>query len=80
MADKLISILIISVMKAKLDPFQYVNQQRLSIQYCLERFIDRILEALDKLSKGDEYAVLATLVDWKQPCHANVKYLWWNPS
>ena len=65
-AEKLISRLIISDMKAKLDPSQYANHPGLSIQHYLIRLIDRILEALDKNSKGDKCAVLATLVDWKQ--------------
>ena len=65
-AEKLISKMIISDMKAKLDPTQYANQKGLSIQHYLVKFIDRILEALDKNSKSQTCAVLATLVDWKQ--------------
>ena len=65
-AEKLISKLIISDMKEKLDPSQYANQPGLSIQHYLIKMIDRILGALDTNSKGDKCAVLATLVDWKQ--------------
>ena len=65
-AEKLISKLIISDMKEKLDPSQYANQPGLSIQHYLIKMIDRVLGALDTNSKGDKCAVLATLVDWKQ--------------
>ena len=65
-AEKLLSKMIISDMKAKLDPTQYANQKGLSIQHYLIKFIDRILEALDKNSKSETCAVLATQVDWKQ--------------
>ena len=53
-------------MKDKLDPSQYANQPGLSIQHYLVKFIDRILESLDKTSKKESCAILATLVDWKQ--------------
>ena len=56
----------ISDMKEKLDPAQYANQKGLSIQHYLVKFIDRVLKAVDKNSKKDVCAVLATLVDWKQ--------------
>ena len=65
-AEKMISKLIISDMKTKLDPTQYANQKGLSIQHYLIKFIDRILLALDSNSKKKTCAVLATLVDWKQ--------------
>ena len=65
-AEKLLSKLIISDMKAKLDPTQYANQKGLSIQHYLIKLIDRILVALDSNSKSQTCAVLATLVDWKQ--------------
>ena len=62
-AEKLISKLMISDMKLKMDPSQYANQKGLSINHYLFKFIDRIMEALDT---GESCAVLATLVDWKQ--------------
>ena len=72
-AEKLVSRLIISDMKSSLDPSQYANQPGLSIQHYLIKFVDKILAALDKNSKGESCAVLATLVDWKQAfprqCH-----------
>ena len=65
-AEKLVSELIISDMREKLDPSQYANQKGLSIQHYLIRFIDRILSTLDKSFKRETCSVLATLVDLKQ--------------
>ena len=65
-AEKLVSRLIISDMKGNMDPSQFANQKGLSIQHYLIKFIDRILQALDKNSRTESCAVLATLVDWKQ--------------
>ena len=56
----------ISDMKEHIDPSQFANQKGLSIQHYLIKFLDRILEALDKNSKRESCAVLATFVDWKQ--------------
>ena len=64
--EKLISRMILSDMKGSMDPSQFANQKGLSIQHYLIKFIDRILQALDKNSKSESCAVLATLVDWKQ--------------
>ena len=61
--EKLITRLIISDMKENMDPSQFANQKGQSIQHYLIQFIDRILVALDKNSKTESCAVLATLVD-----------------
>ena len=53
-------------MKMKLDPSQYANQKGLSINHYLIKLIDKILQSVDKNSKNEAVAVLATLVDWKQ--------------
>ena len=58
--------MMISDMKINLDPAQYANQKGLSIQHYLVKMIDRILKAVDRGSKSESVAVLATLVDWKQ--------------
>ena len=65
-AEKIISTMMIEDMKKNLDPSQYGNQKGVSIQHYLVKVIDKILEALDKNSKSESCAVLATLVDWKQ--------------
>ena len=64
--EKVICKLIISDMKPKMDPAQFANQRGLSIQHYLIKMLDRILSALDKNSKGDCFAIIATMVDWKQ--------------
>ena len=53
-------------MKMKLDPSQYANQKGLSIKHYFIKLIDKILQSLDKNSKNEAVAVLATLVNWKQ--------------
>ena len=58
--------MMISDMKEKIDPAQYANQKGLSIQHYLVKMIDRILQAVESNSKSESFAVLATLVDWKQ--------------
>ena len=65
-AEKIISKMMISDMMKNIDPSQYANQKGLSIQHYLVKMINKILEALDKNSKSESCAVLATLVDWKQ--------------
>ena len=65
-SEKLISRLMILDMKKHIDPSQFANQKGISIQHYLIKFLDRILEALDKNSNKESCAVLATFVDWKQ--------------
>ena len=65
-AEKVISKMMIHDMRKQIDPTQFANQKGLSIQHYLVKMIDRILGAVDKNSKGESCAVLATLVDWKQ--------------
>ena len=69
-AEKLLSELIISDMKKKLDPSQNANQKGVSIQHYLIKFIDKILTSIDTSSKSETCDVLATILDWKQvfPC------------
>ena len=62
--EKLISQFIISDMEAKLDPAQFGNQKGKSIQHYLIQMLHRILSALDNNSKGDTFAVVASLIDW----------------
>ena len=65
-AEKIIAKMMISDMNEKIDPSQYANQKGLSIQHYLVKMLDKILLAVDKNSKSESCAVLATLVDWKQ--------------
>ena len=65
-AEKIISKMIISDMRNQIDPSQFANQEGLSIQHYLVKMIDKILKSVDRNSKTESLAVLATLVDWKQ--------------
>ena len=71
--EKIVSEMIISDMKAKLDPSQYGNQKNTSIQHYLVRLLHRIVTNVDRNSKGEVNAVLCMFVDWKQAysrqCH-----------
>ena len=60
------SKMMISDMKINVDPSQYGNQEGISIQHYLVKFIDRVLSATDGDKKKKSVAVLATLVDWKE--------------
>ena len=62
--EKLLAQLIVSDMEAKLDPAQFGNQKGISIQHYLVQMIHRILTVLDTNSKGDVFAVVASLIDW----------------
>ena len=62
--EKLISQLIISDMRLKLDPSQYGNQQGVSVQHYLINMIHKILTALDNNSRRETFAVVANLIDW----------------
>ena len=53
----------IADMKDQIDPSQFANQKGLSIQHYLVKMIDKILKSVDKNSKKESLAVLATLVD-----------------
>ena len=63
--EKLISQMIIADMEKHLDPSQFGNQKGISIQHYLIQMLHRILEVLDNNSKGDIFAVVASLIDWK---------------
>ena len=62
--EKLLAVLIISDMEAKLDPSQFGNQRGVSIQHYLIQMLHRILSVLDNNSKGDIFAVVANMIDW----------------
>ena len=65
-SEKIISDIMIKDMKEKIDPSQFGNQKGLSIQHYLVKIIHKILSSLDNNSKGDVFAVIASLIDWKQ--------------
>ena len=53
-------------MEAKLDISQYGNKQGVSVQHYLMKMIHQILVNLDNNQKGDTFAVVDILIDWKQ--------------
>ena len=57
--------LMVSDMEAKMDPAQFGNQAGVSIQHYLIQMIQRILTELDNNSRRDIFAVVATMIDWK---------------
>ena len=63
--EAVISDLVISDMKKNLDPSQYGNQRKTSIQHYLVNMLHKIVTSVDKNTKGDINAVLALFVDWK---------------
>ena len=48
-----------------MDPAQFGNQAGVSIQHYLIQMIHRILTELDNNSRRDIFAVVATMIDWK---------------
>ena len=55
-----------SDMALKMDPTQYGNIKGVSIQHYLMKILHQILVKLDNNQQGDTFAVLATMIDWKQ--------------
>ena len=62
--EKLLAELMISDMKEKLDKSQFGNQKNMSIQHYLVQMLQKIHSSLDKKSKGESTAILATFIDW----------------
>ena len=62
-----------SDMKHNMDPSQYGNQKNTSIQHYLMKMLHNILLNLDGNQEGKKYAVIASLLDWKEAfprqCH-----------
>ena len=64
--EELVAELVISDMKEKMDPSQYGNMKKTSIQHYLIKMLHQILSSLDKNSEGDIFAACVTLYDYKQ--------------
>ena len=52
-------------MKTSMDPSQFGNQRKTSIQHYLVKMLHRILTVLDG-KNGSSFAVIASLIDWKE--------------
>ena len=64
--EKVVAELMVEDMKSNIDPCQYGNKKRTSIQHYLVNLIHRILTCTDNSSRGEAAAVIATIVDWKE--------------
>ena len=62
--EKMISELMIKDMRAKADPAQYGNEKGTSIEHYLVCMMHKILTAVDKNSRRESFAVIASLIDW----------------
>ena len=62
--EKLISELMVSDMKSKMDPKQYGNEKGLSVQHYLIEMIHRIVSVLDNNRRRETFAVIINLIDW----------------
>ena len=65
-AETMLSSIMISDMKDKMDKSQYGNCKGVSVQHYLMKMLHTILLNLDNNKKGDTFAVVAGLIDWKQ--------------
>ena len=61
--EQIVAEMVISDMKAKLDPSQYGNQKHISIQHYLVRLLHRVLTNTDRNCKGEVNAVLCMFID-----------------
>ena len=64
--ETLIAELMISDMEKKMDISQYGNQKNVSIQHYLINMVHKILTAVDINTQRETFAVIATMIDWKQ--------------
>ena len=60
--EAVISDLIVLDMKQNLDPTQYENQKKSSIQHYLVKMMHRIVKNVERNSRGEVNAVLAMFV------------------
>ena len=65
-SEALISELIISDMEENIDSAQYGNRKGKSINHYLIKMLNRILLAVDKNTRKETFAVVATLIDWSK--------------
>ena len=63
--ESIIPDLVISDMKEKIDPTQYVNQQKTSIYHYLLKMINRIVTSMDKNFKKRKICSACHFLDWK---------------
>ena len=65
-AESLLAEIMVADMEHKMDKAQYGNRKGISVQHYLMKMLHTILSQLDNNSKGNTFAIIATLIDWKQ--------------
>ena len=55
-----------SDIQVKMDPAQFGNTKGTSINHCLIKIINKILTALEKISRREKFAVVANVIDWNK--------------
>ena len=65
-SEKIISELMISDMKELRDRSQYGNEKGVSVNHYLIKMIHEILTGVDRNSANEKFAVILTMIDWKQ--------------
>ena len=65
-AETMLSSIMVSDMKENMDKSQFGNCKGVFVQHYQMKMIHTILLKLDTNSKGDTFAVIAGLIDWKQ--------------
>ena len=65
-AETLLASIMVSDIKENMDLAQYGNCKGVSVHHYLMNMIHTILMKLDNNKKGDTFAVLSSLIDWKQ--------------
>ena len=65
-AETLLSKVMVGDMKEQMDKSQYGNCKGVSVQHYLMKMLDKILSKLDNNGRGDTFAVIASMIDWKQ--------------
>ena len=71
--ESLVGELMVSDMKQNLDPSQYGNKKKISINHYLIRMLHRIVTCLDNNQRGEINAILCLFIDYKaafsRMCH-----------
>ena len=65
-AETMLAEIMISDMTEKMDQAQYGNCKGVSVQHYLMKMIHKILVELDNSKKGDTFAVVDAMIDWKE--------------
>ena len=64
--EKILSVWLISDMSDLRDKSQYGNEKGISVNHYLIKMIHEILTSVDKNSSNEKFAVICTMIDWKQ--------------